>query len=77
MSKSECVDVRSIRMFNGLKQNEMAQKLGISATYLCDIEAGRRRVTEDLRKKIAMVFGVSDELIEALKRSKLSDRLIV
>lgn len=77
MNIDESVDVRAIRLYNRLKQKEMAEKLGISPTYLCDIESGRRKVTEDLRKKLAMLFGVGDELIEAIKRAKMSDRLIL
>lgn len=77
MKNGENVDVRAIRVFNGLTQKELAEKLGMSQPHLCDIENGRRRVTEDMRKRLAMMFGVSDELIEALRRAKMSHRLIV
>jgi transcriptional regulator with XRE-family HTH domain len=73
----EAVDVRAIRLYKEMTQKDLAQKLGISPSYLCEMEAGRKRVTEDMRKRLAMMFGVGDELVEALRRAKMSERLIV
>lgn len=70
------IDMRAIRLYNGLSQRAMAQKLGISASYLCDIEAGRKRVTRDLRMRVAMMFDVTDEMLEAIRRAKASDKLV-
>jgi len=41
-----------LRLRSGLKQWELAQRLGISQTTLCDLERGRRPITTELKQRI-------------------------
>ena len=44
--------LRTLRRDAGLKQNEMAQRIGISPTFLCDIERSRKSVPEYILTKL-------------------------
>lgn len=50
--------VREFRELRGLKPDEAANKLGISRSYLANIEAGRKRLTPELAAKIASLLVV-------------------
>lgn len=67
-------DVRAIRLSLGLTQVQFADKLRFSSSMICDVEKGRRAVSDKLRIKIAQTFGVTDELIEAIRLAKDSDK---
>lgn len=43
----------------GWTQGEMARQTGLSKTFLCQLERGRRRVSADTLLTIARVLGVS------------------
>ena len=45
-------DVVMLRLKAGLRQYELAQFLGISQTFLCDVERGRRPVTKRLEEAL-------------------------
>ena len=65
--------LRLIRVFHDMKPVELAEKLGISASYLSEIESGKKRPSLDLIEKYAKVFKTtpasilffSDELSES------------
>ncbi|MFC1943294.1 helix-turn-helix domain-containing protein [Chloroflexota bacterium] len=44
------------RLQAGLKQYELAAKVGIAPTQLCEIETGRREVSPDLLDRILKVI---------------------
>lgn len=44
------------RLRTGLKQYELAAKIGIASTQLCEIETGRREVPPDLLERILEVI---------------------
>lgn len=46
------------REFHRMKQGELANRLGISASYLSEIESGKKQVTLDLLEEYARVFDV-------------------
>lgn len=48
--------VRYARESAGLKQKDAAQKIGISATLLADIEAGRRNATPATLQAMAAAY---------------------
>ena len=50
--------LKQIRLFHQLKQVELAEKLGISNSYLSEIESGRKSVSMDLLHKYSEVFSV-------------------
>lgn len=50
--------IRDVRLFFRLKLNEMAEKCGLSVSYLSDIELGKKRPHIDLIMVLAQEFGV-------------------
>ncbi len=48
--------LRLIRVYHDLKQAELAEKLGISKSYMSEIEKGVKSPTVDLINKYAEVF---------------------
>ena len=68
--------LRQIRLFHQLKQVELANELGISKSYLSEIESNKKAVSMDLLEKYAEYFSVPassllmfSENIDAAKRS--------
>ena len=53
------LDVVVARRRAGLKQYELAQRLSISPTILCDIEHDRRVLTEELISRIVEVLSAA------------------
>ena len=49
--------LRERRLALGLKQAELAQRVGVSASYLNLIEHNRRRISEDLLARLALALG--------------------
>jgi transcriptional regulator with XRE-family HTH domain len=50
--------LRLIRVFHDMKQTEVAEKLGVSKSYLSEIEKGRKRPTLDLLEKYSSNFSI-------------------
>ncbi|MDR9748812.1 helix-turn-helix transcriptional regulator [Paenibacillus taichungensis] len=67
--------VRGIRVMAGLTQSQFAEALNVSQSCVSDVENGRRNVSRDMRIKLAQVFGTGDDVIEAIRRAKDSDKL--
>ena len=44
----------------GISQKELAEKIGISQSFLCDIEQGRSKPSIDTALKIAEVLNIGD-----------------
>jgi len=55
--------LRLIRKMHGKSAKELAQKLGISATYLSEIENDKKNVSLDLVQKYAEYFKVRPSTI--------------
>ncbi len=45
--------IRAYRQYRGLTQQQLAQSAGVSASYLCEIEAGRKAGSLDAITRIA------------------------
>lgn len=50
--------LRLIRVFHDIKQSDAANKLGVSKSYLSEIEKGRKEPTLDLVKKYEAAFDI-------------------
>lgn len=50
------LDLKIARIKAGLKQYEVAAKVGIGATQLCEIEKGRRELSPELLRRILQVI---------------------
>lgn len=48
--------LKILRIEAGLRQYEVAAKVGIPATKLCEIEAGRRKPSDELLARILQVI---------------------
>jgi DNA-binding XRE family transcriptional regulator len=48
----------------GLSQRQLAQKAGVTkASYISDIENGRRSISKNLAKKFAEIFGITPAML--------------
>jgi transcriptional regulator with XRE-family HTH domain len=69
--------VEAIRQGEGLTQTQLAARLGVTKSHLCDIERGRKLVSPERAARFAKVLGYSPEqfvqmvLQEALDRAGL------
>ena len=54
------MNVKERREELGMSQKELAEKAGISQSFLCDIEQGRSKPSIDTALKIAEVLNISD-----------------
>ena len=50
--------LKQIRIFHGLSQGELAQRLDISAAFLSQVESGAKNVTMTLLEKYGKVFSM-------------------
>lgn len=61
--------LRIIRINTGDSMRKMADKLGVSVSYLSAIENGKRNVPEDFGKKIEKKYSLSDKDKENIEKS--------
>jgi transcriptional regulator with XRE-family HTH domain len=50
--------LRLIRVFHNLKQGDLAKNLGISQSYLSEVETGAKQPTLELLEKYSDVFSI-------------------
>ena len=60
MKGGESLNIRERREQLGISQKELAEKAGISQSFLCDIELGSCKPSIDTAVKLAQVLYVSD-----------------
>jgi XRE family transcriptional regulator, regulator of sulfur utilization len=59
--------IKQLRTDKGLYQQFVARQVGISPTYLSDLEAGRRNLSKDILVKMCEVFGMElNELLDGV-----------
>ena len=59
---------KDIRHFKEMTQQQYADWLGLSLSSIAMIESGQRRVTDNIRGKLAHKFMITDEFIEYQER---------
>jgi transcriptional regulator with XRE-family HTH domain len=75
--------LRHLRRFHGIKQQDLAQKLDISNSYLSEIESGVKAhaITVELLNKYSQIFDIPVSTLllfsEQMETGKRSDRLRV
>ncbi len=52
------LEIKIARLRAGLKQYELAARLGISSTQLCEIELGRKVLSPELARQITQILNV-------------------
>lgn len=50
--------LRLIRIFHDIKQNELAEKLGVSRSYLSEIESGKKSPSLEIVNKYSEYFDI-------------------
>ena len=55
--------LRLIRVFHDMKQTELADRLGISKSYLSEIESGKKEPKIELIKRYSSEFGIPNSSI--------------
>lgn len=50
--------LRLLRIFNGYKSVEVAEKIGMAQSYVSEIENGRKQPSLDVLEKYAKLFGM-------------------
>lgn len=50
--------LRLIRVFHDVKQNELAERFGISKSFLSEIESGKKAVSVELIEKYSVEFQI-------------------
>jgi transcriptional regulator with XRE-family HTH domain len=68
-------DVRLVRTLMGLQQHELAKRVGVSASLISAIELGKRRLTNELGKRILNTLNLSDEDIYSINVVKAGMRV--
>ena len=54
------MNIKEKRERLGISQKELAEKVGISQSFLCDIEQGRSKPSIDTAVRLADALGISD-----------------
>lgn len=54
--------IKKMRLLNEMTQEQLAEKLGVSQSYLSLMERKKREITPDIDKKIIEIFGCSVKL---------------
>lgn len=50
--------LKTMRLFHSLTQAELAEKLGISKSYLSEIESGKKTIGFELLEKYSAIFDI-------------------
>lgn len=51
--------LKKLRTERKMSQNEVAVKLGVTATTICRYESGKRKLPFEIAKKLAEIFDVT------------------
>ena len=63
--------LRLLRIFNGYKSAELAQMLGISQSYVSELENNKKQPTMEVLDKYATVFGMKKSTLFLFAESEL------
>lgn len=66
-------NLRSIREEAGLSQSELARRTGMTPSYICDLERGRRKPNLGTLAPLAAALGVSPSTLISTIRSPVAD----
>lgn len=69
------IAVRAIRIFYSMTQQTFATHLGVSLSAIKAVETNQRRVSENMRFRIAQAFDLNPDVLEAIRRAKASSKI--
>lgn len=67
--------LKLLRIANNLTISVLARRMGVSQAYISSIEAGNRRVTEDLLTKYSKAFRIPKKTLKFFEESASSMKL--
>ncbi|GGU49944.1 helix-turn-helix domain-containing protein [Streptomyces violascens] len=67
--EADALTLRVLRMVAGLRQRDIADRLGVRASTYCDVERGRRTLPRRWIPILSRAFGVPSEIINNLPGS--------
>ncbi len=67
--------LRLLRIFNGYKSAELAEKLGISQSYVSEIENNKKQPTMDILDKYASIFEMKKSTLLMFAESLENDEV--
>jgi transcriptional regulator with XRE-family HTH domain len=71
--------LRLMRLFHDLSQKELAEKLGISKSFISEVESGKKKPTIELLNRYSAIFDIPTSSImffsENLNNSSSAERL--
>jgi len=72
-------ELRKIRSKEKIMLKDMAEKINVNASHLCNIEHGRQNVSPDLVYKLKLAYNLTDEYTQLLmsKATESSNFIIV
>ena len=50
--------LRLIRVFHDIKQQELAERIGLSKSYVSELESGKKNPSIDVVQKYSEIFGI-------------------
>lgn len=65
INKNVCQNIRRLREGAGFTQGKLAQYMGVDQSLVSKIEKGERGLSVDALEKLATLFGVTTDQIEA------------
>ena len=51
--------IRTYRENAGMAQADLAKKLNVSRSYICDVEHNRRTISKEFAKKVSQIFKIA------------------
>ncbi|KGE20804.1 helix-turn-helix transcriptional regulator [Paenibacillus wynnii] len=64
--------LRAIRIYHGMTQLQFSAALNVSKSCIASAESGYRNVSDNLRVRVAQRFGMSEEVVKAVKDARTS-----
>ena len=68
--------IQELRIKNGLKQSELAEKVGIATKHQSCIETGKNYPSADLVEKYAITFNIDVEDLLRLEHIKTTQKMV-
>lgn len=66
--------LRALRIAQDISVKELSEKMGISATYICDVEANRKHPSVETLEKYSAALGVKVSTLFYFKERRSSER---
>ena len=62
--------LRAIRLYFGITQQELADKIGVSKSYISMMESGKKPVSDKVRINVAKYYALDDRFFNTMDRAE-------